>query len=76
MTKSLGLTGMASTTDKESVHIIKYTVVPGNTIKMWLNPYSKPDTTQRQVVSFMPAAAVPTRKGQPLPIEQEAGWVL
>jgi ABC-type iron transport system FetAB ATPase subunit len=67
---------MASTTDKESVHIIKYTVAPGNTIKIWFNSNSKPDTIQRQVVSFMPPVAVPTWKGHPLPTEQEAVWVL
>jgi hypothetical protein len=61
--------------NKESVHIIKYTIVPGNTIKVWLKPNSKPGTIQRQVVSSMPPAAVPTWKGHPLPTEQETGWV-
>lgn len=37
-----------------------------------MNPNSKPGTIQRQVVSFMPPAAVPTWKGHPLLTEQEA----
>jgi hypothetical protein len=37
---SYGLTRMVSTGGKEIVYIIKNTVVPGNTIKVWFNSFS------------------------------------